>query len=283
VSAPETVWKRAHTAICEATAQGHLSISIPARPDRDHDFIVVSAIDRGEELEKRLERAADRLDLLAEHLGPEQAKLARRWAEEARAGMAPAIETDDYEPPQPSSPAPDTARGIYDKFQVMRRDGSSAPGGKHEHCEYFVLDLDHDKYARPALRAYADACSYEFPVLARDLRATSWDLPAPPSPAEPGAPALRSLADEAWSIGTTLTGDSSKRLKALSAKLHELAADPPAPEPGALSEERGNWTMPELIRALDASEAEIRRLRASPSAREGQGAAPGKDGGTDGR
>ena len=60
-------------------------------------------------------------------------------------------------------------RGIYHKFNVTRTDGSSEPGGKHEGCRYFVLDLDHDKHAAPALRAYAESCAAEFPQLAADL------------------------------------------------------------------------------------------------------------------
>ena len=63
----------------------------------------------------------------------------------------------------------DSTRGLYNKFKVTRTDGSSAPGGKHEGCEYFVLDLDHDPYARVALHAYATGCSEKFPALSRDL------------------------------------------------------------------------------------------------------------------
>jgi len=63
----------------------------------------------------------------------------------------------------------DKTKGMYHKFVVKRTDGSSEPGGKHEGCAYFVLDLDHDKFAIPALRAYADACRDEFPELARHL------------------------------------------------------------------------------------------------------------------
>lgn len=65
----------------------------------------------------------------------------------------------------------DTNRGIYRKFNVTRTDGSSEPGGKHEHCRYFVLDLDHDPHAAPALAAYARSCSKTHPVLAADLLA----------------------------------------------------------------------------------------------------------------
>lgn len=62
------------------------------------------------------------------------------------------------------------SRGIYRKYIVERTDGSSGPGGKHEHCRYFVLDLAHDPFALPALRAYAKACEKTHPILATDLR-----------------------------------------------------------------------------------------------------------------
>lgn len=65
----------------------------------------------------------------------------------------------------------DHARGLYAKFNVMRTDGSSNPGGRHDGCQYFVLDLDHDPHARTALAAYAvaaQAAGYE--QLAADLR-----------------------------------------------------------------------------------------------------------------
>lgn len=58
-----------------------------------------------------------------------------------------------------SKNAPDKkALGIYGKFTVTRNDGQSAPGEKHERCDYFVLDITHDPFALPALQAYAEAC-----------------------------------------------------------------------------------------------------------------------------
>lgn len=57
------------------------------------------------------------------------------------------------------------------KYRVERTDGSAAPGGKHAGCEYFVLDLRHDKFSVPALLAYADACEAEYPQLAAGIRA----------------------------------------------------------------------------------------------------------------
>lgn len=64
----------------------------------------------------------------------------------------------------------DKTRGLYEKFTVLRNDGSSYPGGKHHSCEYFVLDLTHDKHAAAALMAYADSCADDYPMLAADLR-----------------------------------------------------------------------------------------------------------------
>jgi hypothetical protein len=60
--------------------------------------------------------------------------------------------------------------GIYAKFRIERTDGQSAPGCKHDGCEYFVLDLDHDKFSIPAIEAYAEACKDEYPVLAEELK-----------------------------------------------------------------------------------------------------------------
>lgn len=64
----------------------------------------------------------------------------------------------------------DKTRGLYGKFVVKRTDGLSEYGMKHYGCEYFVLDLMHDKFAAPALKAYADACEKEYPLLAADIR-----------------------------------------------------------------------------------------------------------------
>lgn len=64
----------------------------------------------------------------------------------------------------------DTEQGLFQKFIVTRTDGSSGPGGKHELCEYFVLDIDHDPHAMPALEAYARACASTHPELAVDLQ-----------------------------------------------------------------------------------------------------------------
>jgi hypothetical protein len=60
---------------------------------------------------------------------------------------------------------------IFDKFIVTHNDGESGPGGRHEFCSYFVLDLTHDPAAIPAVLAYADAVEITHPMLAADIRA----------------------------------------------------------------------------------------------------------------
>lgn len=65
----------------------------------------------------------------------------------------------------------DKDRGLYHKFRNIERvDGRSAPGEKHHGCNYFVLDITHDPHALVAIRAYAESCALDFPILARDLR-----------------------------------------------------------------------------------------------------------------
>jgi len=66
---------------------------------------------------------------------------------------------------------PAEKQGLFDKFKVLRRDGSSEPGEKHDGREYFVLDIDHDPHAKAALAAYADDVEATHPYLAKDMRA----------------------------------------------------------------------------------------------------------------
>lgn len=70
---------------------------------------------------------------------------------------------------EPKAVDPDSEKGIHRKYEVRRTDGSSDPGRKHHTCTYFVLDLKHDRYSIPALRAYAEACKDAYPALAKDL------------------------------------------------------------------------------------------------------------------
>jgi len=71
--------------------------------------------------------------------------------------------------PERDTSKPAEAQGLFRKFDVTRTDGSSAPGGKHHGCEYFVLDVDHDPHSKAALQAYALACASTHPQLSADL------------------------------------------------------------------------------------------------------------------
>ena len=65
----------------------------------------------------------------------------------------------------------DRTRGWFNKFTVSRTDGTDCEGGKHHGCTYFVLDLNHDPHALPALLAYADDAERDgYHDLARDIR-----------------------------------------------------------------------------------------------------------------
>ena len=60
----------------------------------------------------------------------------------------------------------DKQRGVYRKYSVKRLGDRDK---KHANCEYFVLDLVHDGFAKAALTAYAFACKEEFPELANSI------------------------------------------------------------------------------------------------------------------
>jgi hypothetical protein len=63
----------------------------------------------------------------------------------------------------------DRTRGLFEKFIVRRTDGTSEVGKKHDGCEYFVLDMTHDPYAKAAAQAYVEACRADYPLLAADM------------------------------------------------------------------------------------------------------------------
>lgn len=71
--------------------------------------------------------------------------------------------------PERDTSKPAEQQGLFRKFVVRRVDGSDGPGGKHEGCEYFVLDVDHDPHARDALAAYAASVRATHPALALDM------------------------------------------------------------------------------------------------------------------
>jgi len=53
------------------------------------------------------------------------------------------------------------------KFEVRRTNPEAQ--ARHPLCRHFVLDLDHDPHALPALHAYALAAAGEHPELAEDI------------------------------------------------------------------------------------------------------------------
>lgn len=59
--------------------------------------------------------------------------------------------------------------GVYRKFNVSRTDGRDLAGGDRHGAEYFVLDVTHDRFAKPALAAYAAACRGDYPSLSDDM------------------------------------------------------------------------------------------------------------------
>lgn len=72
--------------------------------------------------------------------------------------------------PERDTSKPAEQQGLFRKFDVKRTDGSDGPGGKHEGCEYFVLDVNHDPHARAALAAYAKSVWSTHPALYADMR-----------------------------------------------------------------------------------------------------------------
>ena len=150
--------------------------------------------------------------------------------------------------PEFDASRPRTEQGLYRKFNVSRVDGSDGPGGKHDGCDYFVIDRTHDKYASAALLAYAAACEAEYPMLAADLRsaygATS------PAPAKPPysvdlCSALRQIADSNSDLIRTerdwciASANEIERLweRALQADTLPDAQSPPAPVARETSDE----------------------------------------------
>ena len=57
--------------------------------------------------------------------------------------------------------------GLTQKFYVVRLDPASQR--RHRTCRSFVLDIDHDPHALPAIEAYAASVEDKEPELARDL------------------------------------------------------------------------------------------------------------------
>jgi hypothetical protein len=96
-----------------------------------------------------------------------------------------AMEVDARQPPAPRCGCRE-AMCPHVPFPAVRWRNAAAPA-KHSACRYFVLDLDHDPFAAPALRAYAAACAAEYPALAADLLRLAAPIPEAPAPGHPAA------------------------------------------------------------------------------------------------
>lgn len=134
-----------------------------------------------------VDRLGERMAMMAKYLTTDaRAKFEEEWSEfaarqraeriEAGAAGAPVNLYQEFQPlpapfPERDPSKTDEQQGLYNKFDVRRTDGSSAPGGKHYGCRYFVIDLDHDAHAIAAMGAYAEACAITHPQLASDIRA----------------------------------------------------------------------------------------------------------------
>lgn len=64
------------------------------------------------------------------------------------------------------------------KFLVQRTDGRDAAGQPHYGCRYYVLDLDHDRFALEAIEAYALACREHYHMLSFDLQQRAYEMRA---------------------------------------------------------------------------------------------------------
>jgi len=110
--------------------------------------------------------------------------------------------------PERNADLPAEEQGLFRKFHVQRVDGQDCPGGKHAGCRYFVIDVDHDPYARAVLLRYADACKYTHPLLANDLR-QNWLGGYKGGDAEPQFPTMDTMVNRflSWELPRNFSPD----------------------------------------------------------------------------
>ena len=63
----------------------------------------------------------------------------------------------------------DKRNKLQQKYYVERIDARDRAGGDRVDSKYFVLDYVNDPYSLPALEAYAQACSKDFPNLSQEI------------------------------------------------------------------------------------------------------------------
>lgn len=66
--------------------------------------------------------------------------------------------------------------GLYQKFDVSRKDGRDAASGDRADAVYFTLDLVHDPFALAAITNYRLMCEGTCPELASELFALEQEL-----------------------------------------------------------------------------------------------------------
>lgn len=110
------------------------------------------------------------IDALAEAADGESSESPEARAYYAALAQRPAPQPEAQALPERDPSKPNTEQGLYRKYEVLRTDGSDGPGGKHERCEYFVLDVTHDPHAAAALNAYQQSVAATHPALAADMR-----------------------------------------------------------------------------------------------------------------
>lgn len=92
--------------------------------------------------------------------------------------------------------------GLIRKFRVERTDPEAQR--RHLDCHHFVLDIDHDPHALPALMAYAKSATAEHPVLAAELRdIVHWGgwrphVDSPTTPPEPCCDSTDHVTENGW-------------------------------------------------------------------------------------
>jgi hypothetical protein len=192
-----------------------------------------AASEQSSDLFRRIDGLNDALDAASERLAATAATVSNLAI---RVSVLDGRKAPDHNCIAPAPPPAEPATGIYRKFLVERTDGSSAPGGKHENCDYFVLDWAHDKYAVPAAIAYARACKDEYPELAADLSRRAGDTvgrldnnaenrltPSGPPDWEGGL--ISTSMHHAWWNGTSLGGVALRIARDQVADLETRLAD----------------------------------------------------------
>lgn len=147
---------------------------------------------------------------------------------------------------------PDTQRGLYGKFNVSRTDGSDHKGGKHYGCDYFVLDVTHDKHAPAALSAYASSVAATHPQLAADMR-SRWGLAEPAQAAPAG-----DLERLAWDARQAMLDYG----RACLGRDAEAVRDSTTRACAAIDALKTAATPPDHLAAMEAMQQENRRLKA---------------------